>query len=48
MPSIMSDIIDFTRAMWGGLLTRMSGPLSVRLAVASFFVPGDVRRPTDS
>jgi hypothetical protein len=44
MASTMSGIIDFTRTMWGDLLTRMSGPLSVPLAVASFFVPNDVAK----
>ena len=44
MASTISGIIDFTRSMWGDLLTRMSGPLSVPLAVASFFVPNDVAK----
>ncbi len=42
MASTLSDIIDFTRALWGDWLTRMSGPLSVPAAVAVFFVPNDV------
>src|SRR5215469_11303866 len=44
MASTTSGIIDFTRAMWGDWLTRMSGPPSVPLAVAAFFVPNDIAK----
>jgi hypothetical protein len=44
MASTTSGIVDFTRAMWGDWLTRMSGPLSVPLAVAAYFVPNDIAK----
>jgi predicted nucleic acid-binding protein len=44
MTSTTSGITDFTRAMWGDWLTRMSGPFSVPLAVAAFFVTNDIAK----
>jgi hypothetical protein len=37
-----SDIKDFTHAVFGDWLARMSGPLSVPAAVSAPFVPNDV------
>ena len=44
MASTTCDIINFTRAMWGAWLTRMSGPLSVPLAVATYFVSNEAAK----
>jgi hypothetical protein len=37
----VADIKDFTRAMLGDWLARMSGPLSVPAAIAALWVPND-------
>jgi hypothetical protein len=42
--SWLASITDFTRALLGDWLTRMSGPLSVPAAVAAFWVQNDTAK----
>jgi hypothetical protein len=44
MPSTKGDIKDFVLAVCSEWLTLLSGPLSVPVAVAAFFVPNDIAK----